>query len=116
MRACALNSRTRSARSASAALSTRMSSKSANVCPCKLDRHSMARSGRLKVGTMTLIVMAVPRYHIGGFQNVPRIRQLFEIGADRMLGPLGYQLHDKVLSERPEGFPGYLEAAQQAGM
>ena len=33
-----------------------------------------------------------------------------------MLGPLGYQLHDKVLSERPEGFPGYLEAAQRMGM
>src|SRR5438132_4671378 len=33
-----------------------------------------------------------------------------------MLRPLGYELRDKVLSERPEGFAGYLEAADQAGM
>jgi SAM-dependent methyltransferase len=46
--------------------------------------------------------------------TVPRLRQLFEVGADRM--PLGYQLHDKVLSERPEGFPGYLVEAQRLGM
>ena len=44
------------------------------------------------------------------------VRAVVEIGASRILGPLGYELRDKVLSERPEGFPGYLQAACQAGM
>ena len=44
------------------------------------------------------------------------IRTVFERGASRVLAPLGYELRDKVLSERPEGFAGYLEAAYQAGM
>jgi hypothetical protein len=47
---------------------------------------------------------------------VPRARKAFELGASRVLAPLGYELRDKVLSERPEGFPGYLEAAVQAGL
>lgn len=47
---------------------------------------------------------------------MPSPRQIFHIGADRVLGPLGYQLHDKVLSERPEGFPGYLSEAARLGM
>jgi SAM-dependent methyltransferase len=47
---------------------------------------------------------------------LPRIRNVFEFGASRVLSPLGYELRDKVLSERPEGFSGYLAAAAQAGM
>jgi SAM-dependent methyltransferase len=49
-------------------------------------------------------------------QSVPRVRSAFEFGVGRVLKPLGYELRDKVLSERPEGFPGYLDAACQAGM
>lgn len=48
--------------------------------------------------------------------TLPRIRNVFEFGASRVLGPFGYELRDKVLSERPEGFAGYLAAAGQAGM
>src|ERR1044072_6703700 len=65
---------------------------------------------------MTLIAIADPRYHIVPVHPVPTARQLFHVGADRVLGPLGYQLHDKVLSERPEGFPGYLSEATRLGM
>ena len=45
-----------------------------------------------------------------------KVRSAFEFGAGRVLAPLGYELRDKVLSERPEGFPGYLDAALDAGM
>lgn len=45
-----------------------------------------------------------------------RVRSVLEFGASRALAPLGYELRDKVLSERPEGFVGYLEAATRAGM
>jgi SAM-dependent methyltransferase len=44
------------------------------------------------------------------------VRHAFEFGASRVLAPLGYELRDKVLAERPEGFAGYLEAATLAGM
>ena len=44
------------------------------------------------------------------------VRAVVAFGASRVLAPLGYELRDKVLSERPEGFPGYLEAACRAGM
>jgi ubiquinone/menaquinone biosynthesis C-methylase UbiE len=37
-------------------------------------------------------------------------------GAARALRPFGYEVRDRVLSERPEGFPGYLEAAHRLGM
>jgi SAM-dependent methyltransferase len=47
---------------------------------------------------------------------MPRVRSAFEFGASRVLAPLGYELRDKVLSERPEGFVGYLQAATMAGM
>jgi SAM-dependent methyltransferase len=33
-----------------------------------------------------------------------------------VLAPLGYELRDRVLGERPEGFAGYLLAAERAGM
>lgn len=45
-----------------------------------------------------------------------RIRHAFEFAARRVLTPLGYELRDRVLSERPEGFAGYLEAACRADM
>jgi SAM-dependent methyltransferase len=48
--------------------------------------------------------------------SVPDARSVFEFGASRVLGPLGYELRDRVLSERPEGFAGYLEAATARGM
>jgi ubiquinone/menaquinone biosynthesis C-methylase UbiE len=41
---------------------------------------------------------------------------VLEFGANRVLSTIGYELRDRVLSERPEGFPGYLEAAQRLGM
>jgi SAM-dependent methyltransferase len=44
------------------------------------------------------------------------VRDVLEIGANRILSPLGYELRDRVLSERPEGFPGYLEGARRMGM
>jgi SAM-dependent methyltransferase len=39
-----------------------------------------------------------------------------EGGASRVLAPFGYEVRDRVLGERPEGFPGYLAAAGQLGM
>jgi SAM-dependent methyltransferase len=47
---------------------------------------------------------------------VGKVRTVVEAGASRVLAPFGYELRDKVLSERPEGFSGYLDAACQAGM
>jgi SAM-dependent methyltransferase len=47
---------------------------------------------------------------------MPKVRNAFEFGASRVLRPLGYELRDKVLAERPEGFAGYLAAARAAGM
>jgi SAM-dependent methyltransferase len=47
---------------------------------------------------------------------VPNVRRAFEFGASRVLGPLGYELRDRILSERPEGFVGYLTAATSAAM
>ncbi len=47
---------------------------------------------------------------------MPRARKAFEFGASRVLAPLGYELRDILLRERPEGFAGYLDAASQAGM
>jgi SAM-dependent methyltransferase len=48
--------------------------------------------------------------------GVRNVRNVFEFGASRVLGPLGYELRNRLLSERPEGFPAYLEAAVRAGM
>jgi SAM-dependent methyltransferase len=47
---------------------------------------------------------------------MPLLKKTFEFGASRVLAPLGYELRDRVLSERPEGFPGYLAAARQAAL
>ena len=44
------------------------------------------------------------------------VRHAFEFGASRVLAPLGYELRDRILGERPEGFAGYLASAEQAGM
>ena len=43
-------------------------------------------------------------------------RRALEVGVSRALRPLGYELRDRVLSERPEGFAGYLSAARARGM
>src|SRR5262245_41379361 len=32
------------------------------------------------------------------------------------LRPFGFEVRDRVLNEKPEGFPGYLQAARQLGM
>ena len=43
-------------------------------------------------------------------------KRIFESAVSRALRPLGYELRDRVLSERPEGFPAYLADAQAARM
>src|SRR4051794_4103593 len=44
------------------------------------------------------------------------VRDLVAVGAGVALRPFGFEVRDRVLSEKPEGFPGYLEAAQRLGM
>ncbi|MBV9598338.1 MAG: class I SAM-dependent methyltransferase [Chloroflexi bacterium] len=44
------------------------------------------------------------------------VRDVVAAGATVALRPFGYEIRDRVLSEKPEGFPGYLEAAQRLGM
>lgn len=44
------------------------------------------------------------------------LRKVVEVGSSRLLGPLGYEVRDRVLSERPEGFPGYLDEARRLRM
>jgi SAM-dependent methyltransferase len=44
------------------------------------------------------------------------LRPLVERGASVLLGPFGYEVRDRVLAERPEGFPGYLAEARAAGL
>jgi SAM-dependent methyltransferase len=44
------------------------------------------------------------------------VRDFVAAGAGVALRPFGFEVRDRVLSERPEGFPGYLLAAQQIGM
>lgn len=44
------------------------------------------------------------------------MRSALEVGASRVLRPFGYEVRDRVLSERPEGFSGYLAEAQRLGM
>jgi SAM-dependent methyltransferase len=44
------------------------------------------------------------------------VRNVLESGANRVLSTIGYELRDRVLAERPEGFPGYLDAARRMGM
>src|SRR5215472_8433581 len=47
---------------------------------------------------------------------MPTVRDVVAAGAAIALRPFGFEVRDRVLSEKPEGFPGYLEAAHQLGM
>jgi len=47
---------------------------------------------------------------------VRTVRDVVAAGAAVALRPFGYEVRDHVLSEKPEGFPGYLEAAHQLQM
>jgi ubiquinone/menaquinone biosynthesis C-methylase UbiE len=47
---------------------------------------------------------------------VRTLRDVLAVGATLALRPFGYEVRDRVLSEKPEGFPGYLEAAHARGM
>jgi ubiquinone/menaquinone biosynthesis C-methylase UbiE len=47
---------------------------------------------------------------------VRTVRDVVAAGAAVALRPFGYEVRDHVLSEKPEGFPGYLEAANQLRM
>jgi SAM-dependent methyltransferase len=51
-----------------------------------------------------------------GTASVRTVRDVVAAGAAIALRPFGYEVRDRVLSEKPEGFPGYLEAAHQLGM
>lgn len=44
------------------------------------------------------------------------VRDLLAVGAGVALRPFGFEVRESVLSEKPEGFPGYVEAAQRLGM
>src|SRR5687768_278604 len=44
------------------------------------------------------------------------MRDLVAAGAGKALRPFGFEVRDRVLSEKPEGFAGYLQAAQRLGM
>jgi len=44
------------------------------------------------------------------------VRDVVAAGAGVALKPFGFEVRDRVLSEKPEGFPGYLEAAHQLGV
>ncbi len=47
---------------------------------------------------------------------MPSARDFVAAGATVALRPFGYEVRDRILSEKPEGFPGYLAAAQRLGM
>jgi SAM-dependent methyltransferase len=47
---------------------------------------------------------------------MPSPRDLVAVGAGVALRPFGFEVRDRILNEKPEGFPGYLEAARQLGM
>ena len=44
------------------------------------------------------------------------MRDLVAAGAGKALQPFGFEVRDRILSEKPEGFPGYVEAARRLGM
>jgi SAM-dependent methyltransferase len=44
------------------------------------------------------------------------VRDVVAAGAGVALRPFGFEVRDRVLSEKPEGFPGYLDAATRLGM
>ena len=47
---------------------------------------------------------------------MPTVRDFVAAGATVALRPFGYEVRDRILSEKPEGFPGYLVAARRMGM
>jgi len=47
---------------------------------------------------------------------VRTVRDYVAAGASVALRPFGFEVRDRVLSEKPEGFPGYLEQARRLGM
>jgi SAM-dependent methyltransferase len=47
---------------------------------------------------------------------MPELRDVVAAGAGIALRPWGFEVRDSVLSEKPEGFPGYLEAARRLGV
>ena len=51
-----------------------------------------------------------------GQVSVPTVRDFVAAGATVALRPFGYEVRDHVLSEKPEGFPGYLAEARRLGM
>jgi ubiquinone/menaquinone biosynthesis C-methylase UbiE len=44
------------------------------------------------------------------------VREIVAAGTGRALRPFGFEVRDRILSEKPEGFPGYVETAGQLGM
>lgn len=44
------------------------------------------------------------------------VRELVAAGAGVALKPFGYEVRDRILSEKPEGFPGYVENARRLDM
>jgi SAM-dependent methyltransferase len=44
------------------------------------------------------------------------VRDVVAAGAGVALRPFGFEVRDRILSEKPEGFPGYLEAARRLGI
>src|SRR5258708_22262476 len=44
------------------------------------------------------------------------VRDIVAGGAGRALEPFGFEGRDRILSEKPEGFPGCVEAARRLGL
>ncbi len=44
------------------------------------------------------------------------MRDLVAAGAGKALQPFGFEVRDRILSEKPEGFPGYVEAARRLAL
>src|SRR5215216_2960916 len=47
---------------------------------------------------------------------MPELRDVVAAGAAIALRPWGFEVRDRVLSEKPEGFPGHLEEARRLGI
>jgi SAM-dependent methyltransferase len=48
--------------------------------------------------------------------EVRTLRDLVAAGAGKALQPFGFEVRDRILSEKPEGFPGYVESARRLAM
>src|SRR5579859_88960 len=44
------------------------------------------------------------------------VREIVAAGSGVALRPFGFEVRDRILSEKPEGFPGYVERAQRLGI